>query len=392
MATPSDLTDTDIAALDRQADTAAARGELSQARALLERAAAARPSLPAWLKLGSVCAALGDPERALAAVHQALALAPLDFTALLSKASLLERMGVEGSGEAYGRALAQRPAGAAAPALARVIAHAEAAYAQHIEKHDQRLTQVLAEVAAAATADEQRRISRFRTNTVRKTRAYHSEPSHFHFPGLLEREFHDRTAFPWLAELEAATDAIAAEFAAVAAAEKAELVPYIRYPDHEPLMQWAGLNNNRDWTAIHLSQYGRAIEVNARHCPRTVALLSRLPQPRIRGCSPNAVFSLLAPGTTIPPHSGVANTRLLCHLPLIVPAGCWFRVGGETRTWERGKAFVFDDTIEHEAANTSGELRVVLIFDVWHPGLGSTEREAVRLLMEADAGGAAIAL
>lgn len=62
------------------------------------------------------------------------------------------------------------------------------------------------------------------------------------------------------------------------------------------------------------------------------------------------------------------------------------------RDWERGRAFVFDDSIEHEAANTSGELRVVLIFDVWHPGLGEREREAVRLLMESDAHGAAIAL
>ncbi|PPJ40549.1 aspartyl/asparaginyl beta-hydroxylase domain-containing protein, partial [Pseudoxanthomonas sp. KAs_5_3] len=86
-------------------------------------------------------------------------------------------------------------------------------------------------------------------------------------------------------------------------------------------------------------------------------------------CSPNAMFSLLAPGAHIPPHHGVANTRLVCHLPLIVPDGCSFRVGAETRCWRRGEAFVFDDTIEHEAANESGMLRVVLIFDLWHPGL-----------------------
>ena len=38
-------------------------------------------------------------------------------------------------------------------------------------------------------------------------------------------------------------------------------------------------------------------------------------------------------------------------LPL--PDGCWFRVGNETRTWEPGKALMFDDTIEHEARNES---------------------------------------
>ena len=93
------------------------------------------------------------------------------------------------------------------------------------------------------------------------------------------------------------------------------------------------------------------------------------------------MFSLLAPRTRIPPHTGVANTRLVCHLPLIVPERCWFRVGAETREWEVGKAFVFDDTIEHEAANDSDRLRVVFIFDVWHPGLSEAERDTVAAIM-----------
>ena len=93
------------------------------------------------------------------------------------------------------------------------------------------------------------------------------------------------------------------------------------------------------------------------------------------------MFSLLAPHTSIPPHVGVSNARLVCHLPLVVPDGCWFRVGAETRYWERGKAFVFDDTIEHEAANPSDQLRVVFIFDLWAPDLTSVEREAVAALI-----------
>ncbi len=80
------------------------------------------------------------------------------------------------------------------------------------------------------------------------------------------------------------------------------------------------------------------------------------------------------PNTRIPPHHGVANTRLVCHLPLIVPEGCWFRVGAETRLWERGRAWVFDDTIEHEALNPSSALRVILIIDIWHPGLTPRSR------------------
>lgn len=381
-----------MAGLHRQADAALARNDLPQARALLERSVTLQPDLAGWMKLGSIHAAQGDLQQALAAVHAALKLSPLDFTALLSKASLLERMGSEDCGEAYGRALAQRPPGPLGPAMDRMIARAERSYASHMDAQEQRLTQVLGAAWAAADADEQRRIARFRSNTVRRTRPYHSEPTHFHFPGLPEREFHDRGAFPWLAELEAATDVIATEYATVASAGQARLEPYVQYPDHEPLRQWQQLNNNLAWTAIHLWQYGEPVTANARHCPRTMELLARLPQPRIKGCSPNAVFSVLAPGTTIPPHTGVANTRLVCHLPLIVPAGCWFRVGAETRNWERGKAFVFDDTIEHEAANTSNEVRVVLIFDVWHPGLSPTEREAARAVMAAEASGASLGL
>ena len=102
------------------------------------------------------------------------------------------------------------------------------------------------------------------------------------------------------------------------------------------------------------------------------------------------MFSLLAPGTRIPPHVGVSNARLVCHRPLIVPEGCWFRVGAETRYWKRGEAFVFDDTIEHEALNPSDELRIVFIFDIWHPDLSTAEREAVTALIGSEGGVAAL--
>jgi aspartyl/asparaginyl beta-hydroxylase (cupin superfamily) len=96
------------------------------------------------------------------------------------------------------------------------------------------------------------------------------------------------------------------------------------------------------------------------------------------------MFSLLAPGTSIPPHVGVNNARLVCHLPLVVPEGCWFRVGAETRCWKRGEALVFDDTIEHEAVNPTDQLRVMLIFDIWHPDIAPIERQAITALIEAD--------
>ena len=125
--------------------------------------------------------------------------------------------------------------------------------------------------------------------------------------------------------------------------------------------------------------------------PPNHAVLAELGQPVIAGASPTAMFSLLAPHTSIPPHNGVNNTRLLCHLPLIVPEGCWFRVGADTRPWREGEAIVFDDTIEHEASNPSDLLRVVLIFDLWHPDLSDVERRAIAAMVGADTGAAPFA-
>jgi aspartyl/asparaginyl beta-hydroxylase (cupin superfamily) len=86
------------------------------------------------------------------------------------------------------------------------------------------------------------------------------------------------------------------------------------------------------------------------------------------------MFSLLAPGARIMPHTGMFNTRLVCHLPLIVPPDCGFRVGNAVREWEEGRLMVFDDSIEHEAWNDSDRDRVVLIFDIWRPDLTARER------------------
>ena len=224
------------------------------------------------------------------------------------------------------------------------------------------------------------------TNAVRLTTPDRAGPTHYCYPGLPEIPFHDRGRFPWLAALEAATATITEEFQTVAASNAAKLVPYIQYPETVPLDQWRTLNHNRDWTAIHLIERGRIIEANARHCPRLMQLLRTIPQPDIPGAGPNAMFSLLAPQTHIPPHTGITNTRLVCHLPLIVPPGCWFRVGDVRHDWIAGKAWVFDDTIEHEAMNPSDALRIILIVDLWHPDLDAVARDGVAAVIGAGGG------
>lgn len=349
-----------------------------------------------WLKLAGLRRALHQPHRALDAVNSALELAPLDLMALVMRAGLLERLQAPQAGNAWDEALAQVPDAPLPGPLAAAIAAGRVFHSKWQGERAARLREVgdavlsqaapgQADLGVAASedtgadvaADTAWRLARFRDNVLRKTRVYHSEPTHFHYPGLVEREFHPRYATPWLAQVEASFAEIRAEMLELVQSERAELEPYIQYDKSENLAQWRTLNHSRDWSAIHLIRHGIEVPGNSARAPRTMEILAGLPQPRVAGASPNAMFSLLAPRTAIPPHVGVDNTRLVCHLPLVVPPGCWFRVGAETREWREGEAFAFDDTIEHEAMNPSDVLRVVLIFDCWHPGLAETERAAV---------------
>jgi len=368
------------------ADRAAAAGDAASARSLLEQAAAADPGrIELWLKLAALRRATGDPAAAFAAIGEALRLNPLDFLALLSRGRLHESVGnKEEAARDYVHGLAQCPPVDQVPQHLRgLVAHAEAnrqAYRRQVGAMWDRAI----ESDPALDARIRARLARFKTNALHETRVWHSEPTHYHYPGLAEREFHEREDFPWLADLEAETDAIRAEFLALLEERMARAEPYIQYASDAPVRQWTALNHSMDWTAFHLLQNGRTVSANADRCPRTMKVLATIPQPRVAGRSPNAMFSLLKPHTRIPPHTGVANTRLVCHLPLVIPPDCWFRVGAETRTWREGEAFLFDDTIEHEAANDSDEPRCVLIIDAWHPDLNAAERAAITRIMEAE--------
>lgn len=368
-------------------DVAVRRGDLAEAARLLELALAEHDAFSSWFKLAGVRKALRQPRRALDAIHGALVHAPLDFVALSVRAGLLETVDPARAGEAWAEALAQRPEGELPPGMAGAVAAGEALRDGWLADREVKFAAAMVDAEVAASDDEAWKLRRFRSNALRTTRVWHSAPTHFHYPGLVEREYHPRHRFPWLSEIEAATDIIREEMRAAIASSRASLVSYLQYQEHEALAQWRDLNRNPDWTALHLIQMGEVIADNAALCPRTMDLLSRLPQPAIPGASPNAMFSLLAPRTAIPPHVGVNNTRLVCHLPLVVPEGCWFRVGGETRLWQEGEAFVFDDTVEHEASNPSDQLRVVMIFDVWHPDLSPVEQTGIAALIGSEVGG-----
>jgi hypothetical protein len=368
--------------LETQADQAASAGRFASARQLLEQAVeadGARHEL--WLKLSAMRKASGDLPGARLAIDQALLIAPLDFAALLARAVILDNLQDPDAGTAYQRALDHAPKGEAVPPeLQGAVTYAR----KRTDEYRQTLERYLTDSLPADSKPEERaRAARFISNRSRRTRHFHQEPADFHFPGMPEIEFHDRGQFTGIRELEQATDVILAEFNALIAAEAAEMVPYIQSPERLPMAQWEQLNNSRKWTAVHLLQNGFPIAANVQHCPQTMAALARLDQPQVPGASPVAMFSMLAPRTHIPPHKGVTNTRLVCHLPLIVPPDCGIRVGATTRGWRIGEAIIFDDSIEHEAWNNSGEIRVVLIVDLWPPALAAGDRPTVAAVIGA---------
>jgi aspartyl/asparaginyl beta-hydroxylase (cupin superfamily) len=148
-------------------------------------------------------------------------------------------------------------------------------------------------------------------------------------------------------------------------------------PAGTPTNIWTRLNNSPAWSALHLWKDGERIDAACARAPRTAEIVESLPLAGIPGRAPTVFFSILQAGQHIPPHTGVTNTRTIIHLPLIVPPGCTFRVGGETREWREGQAFAFDDTIEHEAWNRSDKDRAVLILDCWNPHLSDHERAMI---------------
>jgi len=59
------------------------------------------------------------------------------------------------------------------------------------------------------------------------------------------------------------------------------------------------------------------------------------------------------------------------------------RVGSETLVQQAGKAYIFDDSFEHEAWHDGPETRIILIVDFWHPELTNDEVKFLNLVQKA---------
>jgi aspartyl/asparaginyl beta-hydroxylase (cupin superfamily) len=355
-------------------------GDLPRARGLLERLVAVDGrDVQQWLNLSVVCLAMEDGAAEEEAIRGALTVDPYDLVALVLRSRLYIRQGrrQEAASACAAVASVAPPLHTLAPDLQPAVREVLAWHENHSREFggflDDFLAPYLRDLGGEHGNKELRRFRESLDIMTGRKRRYDPQPQLFHYHGLAPTPFFEREEFPWLDEFEAATSAIRDEFLAVLGSEEG-FTPYIQYADDQPLAQWAELNKSLSWSAFRLIDNGARVEENAVRCPRTMELLAGAPQPDQPGRTPSAMFSVLKPHTRIPPHTGVSNVRLVTHLPLIVPPGCGFRVGNDSREWEVGKAWVFDDTIEHEAWNDSEQLRVVLIFDVWHPQLSAAER------------------
>jgi len=362
------------------------KGEVANALVLIGEAETVEPHNPEIVMAKAVLLrASGDPVRALAAVERVLAIDPYHYFALLSKGALVEHLsGPQAASKIYRDVLKIAPPPERLPPAVR----AQTEHARQVVAADQRALEEFILMKLAVSGETRDLATPFRFHEslqvmLGNARPQAQQPLFFQYTQLPAIPFYPREMFPWFEELEAATATIRVELEAATLQLGDTFKPYIQYPAGAPVNQWAELNHSARWSTLFLWRDGIRQDEACKVCPQTAALLASLPMAQQPGFAPTAMFSRLDPGTRIPAHTGSSNVRLITHLPLVLPGPAKFRVGNETRPWKMGEAWVFDDTIEHEAWNDADEDRVILIFDIWNPFLSEAERTLITALMAA---------
>lgn len=367
---PSSLLNQGIVALQH--------GNPAAARSAFEAATVgdgANPQL--WLYLAHALILLDEHAAAEPALDKVLEAEPVNLYALCMKGDLAVAKGDERMAVGYYQfALSRAPNTGLSADLIERLQSADAALQTLQSRFRQRLQQAVGDSPRQVPP----RFGEAMDILSGKTQPYPQKPTSFFYPRLAPIPFFDTGQWDWARRLEAAAPAIRTELYALLA-DEADFQPYVQADPSRPNRGHALLDDPR-WSALHLWQGGKIVADHARRCPVTMSVLDEMPMPRIASRSPMALFSMLRPRTHIPPHTGMLNTRLICHLPLVVPEGCSLRVGSETRTVQTFKPLLFDDSIEHEAWNRSDDIRVVLLFEIWRPELDATERSLLTKMFE----------
>lgn len=384
----------DAEALNYLAVQAASRGDLQEASKLLGRASRANPSdAGTWRNLGVCALALGDNVRAVTALEHSAALDPDDASGHLQRGCALERCGRSSDATAaYLRALAEaRRRGywtsddTTPPSIRGLVQHA---VRQVRTGKRELLASLIDPLTARHGKHAMRRVARMAGNFVGdaadRPRDSRQRPTFLYFPGLPTTPYLDRRLFGWYEQLEAATEGIRAEASALLDGG-VQFVPFLGDPGPNRGSSYLTSSCQRQprWDAHFFWRHGIRYDDNCGKAPFTALQLEGLPLGKVPKHGPECLFSILGPHSEIQRHTGVTNTRIVTHLPLIVPPGCAIRVAGQVHEWKPGRCVSFDDTFEHEAWNRSGDIRVVLLFDTWNPHLEEAERDAISQLVTA---------
>jgi aspartate beta-hydroxylase len=380
-------------ALNFVAMCALSRGEFASAEEYLKRAAEQNPTEPEiWKNVGIVQLAQHRGEDALDAFDRALGLEPMHFAARLHRGAALEQLGRidEATAGYFGALAAAQSRGkwrndmTTPPGLRPAVRHAIAFIDANRKRIFMQLLQPLRDqYGAGSLARVEQGLQIYLGEREPEYPDPHQFCKFFYVPGLTTTAYYPRERFPWYAQLEAHTGTIREELLAVLA-QPIGVEPFLGTNDNAALKEQNLLDGTRgkaEWNSFFFHRHGEVFEQNARRCPRTTEILNALPLVHIRGHAPEVLFSILTPGSHILKHHGVTNTRLVTHLPLIIPEDCAISVGGVEHAWQEGRCVTFDDTFEHEAWNRSDKVRAVMILDAWHPDLTEAERAAIALLV-----------
>ncbi len=362
-----------MAALDR-GDGTAARETFSS---LID---AGFGTIPMRLMLVRACKIEGNLVCEAAAIDALLAVSPDNLSGLLLRADCYRRSENPRATAAFFQRAIDR-ARALGPQSVEVNAELRSAQ-DYIAAQAQDFSRSIRDAVATLDQKDGLRLSHTVEMLSGEREIHPQQPSVLYVPYLPQRQFFERDEFDWVTELEAEAGAIRQELVTLLE-QDADFRPYVEAEADRPRKDFAGLLDDPRWSAFYLWKDGALVEENAARCPRTVAALGKVPLSRIGSRTPSVLFSMLRPGAHIPPHHGMLNSRLICHLPLIVPDGCWLRVGNERREVESGRMMIFDDSIEHEAKNESDQTRIILLFDIWRPELSVHERTGISAIFDA---------
>lgn len=331
-----------------------------------------------WLLLAQACNLMGDVSAEETALQRQLDIEPRSLPALILSGELKARSGDDRAANSFFQAALNQAANTPnVPSTFHPMLNRARNFIEQLQiKFEQHLIDGLKQ--AGLTRDG--RVGTAVDLLLGRKQLYLQQPSSFYFPGLPQRQFYERNEFPWLAEIEQAVPEMQAELRAVLA-DGQDFAPYVEANSDRPRAS-NPLINDPKWGAFYFWRNGEIVAENTARCPATMQALQHAPMPLIDQRSPIALWSLLKPGTHIQPHHGLLNTRLICHIPLIVPQDCAIRVGNETRSWREGEALIFDDSFEHEAWNKSDETRVILLFEIWRPEISPDERAALTTIFE----------